>query len=813
MKTQVEPESPEHARVVVIGGGVIGCTILYHLAAAGWKDLVLVEEANLTSGSTWHAAANGNTFNASPLWAWAMKRTFQLWSEIEAESGQAVGAHPVGGVMIARTPERMDELRRLRGIGKRIGVDYEMLTPRELLDFWPVFNTDTVLGALYDPIGGHVDPYGLTQAYARAARQRGAVVKQDWKVTALSPTPAGAWIVKGPKGEIRADMIINAAGLYADEVARMTGARLPMINMRHHYLLTEPIESVGAIENEPPVFRDVDAGVYGRREGGGILFGIYEQDCRDFGADGMPESFISQLFDPDFDRLEPELEHVFDAIPCIAENGIKSSVHGPFVFTPDVRPLLGWMPGQANHFVAAGFLAGIAMSGGFGQLIAEWIVDGAPHRDLAPCDVLRFGDWAVGDFARARGHDAYATRYKMHFPNEEISAGRPVRTPPLHERYRSLGAHFGMSDGWERPNWFAGAGREPVETPTFRRSEAHDAVARECAHVQTAAGYVDLITYANHLIEGPGAEAFLRRVLPGRVPKADGQLALMPLIDENAGTIGDATVLRLGSEQFMMVGSGPLSRIHLRTLMPFAASFDMTFQNRTESWSGFSVAGPRARDVVQAALGGGSAPAFFRGGRYRIAEAECIVLRLSYVGELSYEIHCHLDDQAALHERLSAAAETVGVDLLPFGTRAMNAMRIEKGLPRSGDELTIEATPFELGMDWMLDRDRNDDFIGKAALEALRDQPLRYRLVSMVLGDTDVDPVGGEPVVKDGDLVGYVSSASYGHRLGRTVALGFLNPALCRDGELVDVCVLDKEVAAEVSLTCAYDPEGIRARA
>ncbi len=804
--------TPDHARVVIIGGGIIGCSILYHLATAGWKDLVLVEEAQLTSGSTWHAAANGNTFNGSPLIAWSMKRTFELWDEIEKESGQAVGAHLVGGLMIARTQDRMDELHRLRGVGKRIGVDYDHLSPSELKEILPFLNTDTVLGGMFDPVGGHVDPYGLTQAYAKAARMKGAVIHQDWKVSDLTQTPEGGWIVNGPKGTIKADIIINAAGLYANEVAKMTGAQLPMVNMRHHYLLTEQIPEVRDMPKEPPVFRDVDAGVYGRREGGGILFGIYEQDSRDFGYEGMPESFISKLFDPDFDRIAPELEHVFNAIPCIGETGIRSTVHGPFVFTPDGRPLIGWMPGQKNHFSAAGFLAGISMSGGFGQLIAEWIVDGAPHRDVSSCDVLRFGDWALNGYAHARAHDTYSTRYKMHYPQEEIEAGRPVRRTKMYDRYAEMGANFGFADGWERPNWFAGEGQSPAETPSFRRNEAHTAMQRECAAVNTSAGYTDLISFANYLFEGPDAETFLKRVLPGRVPAKTGRLALSPIVNEHGGVLGDATVLRLGQDRFMMIASGGLSRIHLRALMPHAEGLDMGFTNRTDTWSGFSIAGPKCRAILAATMGDTDVPSFFGCVTTTIGGVECVVLRLSYVGELSYEIHCAIDDQPQLHDALIAVAKAEGIEFVPFGGRAMNAMRIEKQLPRTGDELTIEATPFELGMDWMLKLERNDDYIGKEALLALRDQPLRYQLVTLHLSTTDIDPVGGEPVMLNGQKVGYVSSASYGYRVGQTIALAFIDPANCVEGTVLSIPVLGVQVDATVSLQCAFDAEGARAR-
>ena len=802
----------ERVRVVVIGGGVIGCSVLYQLAKAGWSDCLLLEKATLTSGSTWHAAANGNTFNGSPLFAWSMKTTFDLWHEIEAESGQAVSAHKVGGVMVARTPARMDELRRLKGIGKRIGVDYGLLGPSELKALWPVLEVGTVLGALYDPNGGHVDPYGLTQAYAKAARRRGASIREHCPVTGLTPTRSGGWIVQTPAGEIEAEIIVNAAGFYAGEVAAMSGARLPMIAMGHHYLITEPIPAVGAITREPPTLRDVDAGVYARREGGGILFGIYEADCREFGADGIPKDFVQQLLPPDLDRLTPTLEHVFAALPCIAEHGIKSVVHGPFVFTPDVRPLLGWMPGQRNHFAAAGFLAGISMSGGFSQLIAEWIVDGAPSRDLGICDVARYGDWALGPFARARGHDAYSTRYKMLFPNEEVAAGRPVRTPPMYERYKAMGAFFGMSDGWERPMWFASPGETPVETPTFRRSEAFDAVGRECRHVMTEAGYFDLVTFANYTVSGKQAGAFLDRVLPGRLPRSDGKIALSPLVNEKGGLLGDVTVLRLAADRYMLVGSGAMSRSHLREIMPHIGGFDATLRNDTDAWGGFSVAGPKAGAVVARLLGNEAPPGFFAGREVTIGGVKCVVLRLSYVGELSYEIHCALDGQLALHDALLRAGGAVGVTLKPFGARALNAMRIEKAIPRTGDELNIEITPFEAGMGRYVDFDKPGDFIGRAALAAFKAAPLRYEMVSLALEDGEVDPVGGELLTCDGASAGYLSSASYGFRVGRRVAIGFINPRFSKSNDL-HVRILDRPVAATILGGAAYDPEGRLARA
>ena len=803
----------DHVRVAVIGGGVIGASVLYHLARAGWTDCVLLEKATLTSGSTWHAAANGNTFNGSTLIAWSMKRTFALWSEIEAESGQSVSAHRVGGVMVARTPARMDELRRLRGIGKRIGVDYELLGPADLKRLWPVLETDTVLGALFDPHGGHVDPYGLTQAYAKAARRRGARIKERCPVTALAPTPTGGWRIGTPEGEIEAEIIVNAAGFYANEIAAMTGARLPMIALGHHYLITEPIPAVGAIAPEPPTLRDVDAGVYARREAGGILFGIYEADCREFGRDGMPAAFEQQLLPPDLDRLTPTLEHVFKALPCIAEHGIKTAIHGPFCFTPDVRPLIGWMPGQRNHFAAAGFLAGISMSGGFGQLVAEWIVDGAPSRDVAICDVVRYGAWAEGAFARARGHDAYATRYKMLFPNEEVTAGRPVRTTPMHAHYAALGAFFGMADGWERPMWFAAPGERPAETPSFRRSEAFDAVLREGRHMMAEAGYADILTYAKYEVSGRDAARFLDSVTPGRLPARDGRMSLVPLVNEKGGLLGDATVLRLAADRFVMVGSGALSRAHLRMMAPRLAGLDARLRNDTDEWGGFMLAGPKAGLVLARLLGNRAPPAFFGGMEAMVGGVPCVVLRLSYVGELAYELHVRLDDQPALHDALLQAGAEAGVALAPFGARALNALRIEKGYPRTGDELNIEVTPFETGMARLLHLDKAGEFVGREALRALAGMPPRYAMVSLAIEDGEVDPLGGEPLLHDGSLAGYLSSAAYGPRVGYPVAIAFVAPVHAEAGRRLEARVLDRPRVARVLAGAAYDPEGQRGRA
>ena len=794
---------------VIIGGGVVGCSILYHLARSGRADALLVEKTQLTAGSTWHAAANGNTFNGSPMMAWSMKRTFDLWDEIEAESGQAITSHKVGGIMVARTEDRMDELHRLLGIGRRIGVTYQMLTPDELKAHWPMLDTSSVLGALYDPNGGHVDPYGLTHAYARAARARGAEIRQQCPVTGLRPQPDGSWIVETPQGEIQAGVIINAAGMYADEIAQLTGARLPMTNMAHHYLISEPIKEMQTLDFEPPVLRDVDIGVYARREAGGILFGIYEDESHDFGVGGMPADFSNQLLPADIDRLLPNLEQIWEALPCLAEAGIKSTVNGPFVFTPDVRPLVGWMPGQTNHFCAAGFLAGIAMSGGFGQLIGEWLTQGTPSRDLSGCDLARFGDWAIGDFALKRAHDAYATRYKQHFPNEEVHAGRPVRTSPMFERYRELGACFGMSDGWERPLWFGEPGTQPRETPTFRRSEAFDAIAKETMAVATDVALGDLLTFSQFVIEGPDAETFLRRALPGRIPKEAERMSLSPLVDKNGNLVGDMTILRVNAQRFRLFGSGGANRIHERLLQRLSKGLDVSLSNRTDETAGFVITGPNATQLAQALLGE-SLPAFFRGKDMFIGDCEfaCTVLRLSYVGEVSYEIHCAMSDQVTLHDEIIAA--NGGMPPAMFGARALNTMRIEKGFARTGEELNVEITPFEAGMGGLIDEKR-DDFHAASALQRIRRNPLRYRMVKFLINTQGDDPHGGEAIFAGSELAGWVSSATYGTRVKQSLGIGFLFAGY-EDASNLETDILGNRCQITLLSDPAYDPLGQKPR-
>ena len=484
------------------------------------------------------------------------------------------------------------------------------------------------------------------------------------------------------------------------------------------------------------------------------------------------------------------------------------TVNGPFVFTPDVRPLVGWMPGQKNHFCAAGFLAGIAMSGGFGQLIGEWLTKGTPSRDLSGCDVARYGDWAIGEFALKRAHDAYATCYKQHFPNEEVEAARPVRVTPMYERCREMGACFGMADSWERPLWFGEPGNTPLETPSFRRGEAFEAIERECASVASDVATGDLLTFSQFVVKGPDAETYLRRALPGRIPTGLGRVSLSPLVDENGNLAGDITIMKAGDQLFRMFGSGGANRIQERLLRPCVEGLDVTMTNRTDDTAGFVIAGPTATALTLNLIGG-DLPAFFRGMDTKISDIDCTVLRLSFVGEVSYEIHCTMPEQLTLHDAIIAA--NGGTAPAMFGSRALNALRIEKGFARTGEELNVEISPFEVGMGGLIDLKRSD-FYAHEELTQLKNTPSRYRMVQLLIDSVGDDPSGGEPILAGDKLAGWVSSATWGHRLNQAVGIGFLFAGHDESMEL-ETEILGKRCRITVLSGAAFDPSGERARA
>ncbi len=805
-----------HARVAVIGGGVIGCSIIYHLTDMGWCDAVLLEKTELTAGSTWHAAGNGHSLNADPTISRMIDNTFNLWESLEKETGQATGFHNVGGLNLAGSPDRMDEIRRLHGIGRRLGYDYEILTPEEINVRYPYIVADKLLGGLYDKRGGHTDPSGLTSAYAIGARNRGAKIYRNTRVERLEPQPDGSWLVHTSDQTVHADIIINAAGFWANEIAEMTGAVLPMCAMQHHYIVFDRIDEIVNQVSEPPIIRDADNSCYIRREGEGLLVGIYENQSHTFGEDGIPPDFGMELLPNDLDRLFSYLEKVMERVPCLAETDIKRIVNGPFCFTPDVLPLLGWMPEQRNHFCAAGWLAGIAMGGGGGRWIAEWLVNGQPGVDLSKCDVARFGAWASRDYTLAKAHEAYANRFHIHYPGEEKKGGRPLRKTPIYERQKAKGAVFGTVYGWERPLWFATDGMAAEDGLGFRQHKLNwfDMVGEECRALRNGVGVIDLSAFANYEVRGADAEAFLDGLVTNKLPGKSGRLMLAPMLDHAGGIIGDFSVIRHGPEHFSLLGGGALQGIHerwFRQHLPGNNSF--TFRNTSNEMASLGIAGPASRDLLARLTGEDVSSDGFRfldAREMTVGGIIAMVIRVSFTGDLGYEIHVKMGDLGSLYDALFDAGSELG--LRDVGSRAMDSLRLEKGYPRSGTELTSDQSPLEVGLDFAVKLDKGD-FIGRDAVLQRKQEGLRRELHMLVVDVDDCDAITNEPVLKSGQVVGVVTSGGYAHFTGQSLALALLEPGIAVPGDRLDIEIMGEERSAVVLEKPPFDPRGIRQRA
>ena len=511
-----------HVRVAVIGGGVVGCSVLYHLTKLGWSEVVLLERDELTSGSSWHAAGGMHTLNSDPNVAKLQDYTIRLYREIENISGQSCGIHLTGGIMLAGTPERLDFLKSAHGRGKVLGLDSEFISIAEAKRRHPLIEAGHFVGALFDPYEGHVDPAGVTHAYAKAARKAGAEIYRKTPVIELQPEADGGWRVITPAGEIRAEAVVNAGGLWAREVGRLVGLELPVLAMAHHYLVTEDVPEVVAHPGELPHCIDFEAEIYLRQEGQGLLLGTYEKDCRPWAEHTTPADFSHELLEPDLERIAPSLEVAFQHFPAVGRAGIKRVINGPFTFTPDGNPLVGPVPGLRNFYVACGVMAGFSQGGGVGLALAHWIVEGDPGIDVFAMDVARFGGFATRAYTNAKVRENYSRRFSITFPNEELPAARPLRTTPAYDRLNARGAVFGAAFGLEHALWFAPAGAPPHEVPTFRRSNAHEPVGRECRAVRAGVGILEIANYGKHEIAGPGAEAWLDRLLAGRLPGQGG---------------------------------------------------------------------------------------------------------------------------------------------------------------------------------------------------------------------------------------------------------------------------------------------------
>jgi dimethylglycine dehydrogenase len=802
-----------HARVAVIGGGVVGASVLYHLTKLGWRDVVLLERTELTAGSTWHAAGGVHTLNGDSNVAALQAYTIDLYREIEQVSGVSCGLHRTGCIYLAVTENEAEFFKSEDAKARHLNVGLHFIDFDEVRERNPLIDTAHYRSAMFDPNDGHVDPSGVTNAYAKAARNAGAEIYRHTPLTAVRRLPSGEWELTTPSGLLRAEYIVNAAGLWAREVGRLMKVDLPVIPMEHQYLVTNDIPELAALGREIPAAVDFDGAVYLRQEGKGLLVGTYEQDCRHWAVDGTPPNFGIELLPPDIDRIVGPLDKMMQRMPVMRSAGVKRIVNGGMVFSPDGNPLIGPLPGHDTAFVAAGCMAGFSQGGGIGLAVARWIIDGEPGMDVFAMDVSRFGDFANAAYVRSKTRENYQRRFILPCWNEELPAARPLRTSPVHDRLAAAGAVFGVSAAHEVPLWFAGSLGAAHEKPSFYRSSAFEPVAEECRAVRQAVGIWDTSSYCKLEIAGPGAAAWLDGILANCLPREAGRIALSPMLTPKGRILGEVTVARIEPERFLLIGSPSAESHYLRWFgqrLPQGA--EVSIRSRTRELCGLSVTGPRARELlarVTAADVSDSGLPFLRSRVLTVGLASTLVLRLSFTGELGYEIYMAPDEQRHVFERLWDAGAALG--LRNFGLRALNALRLEKGYGVWGREYSADATPDEAGLSRFVRVDKGP-FIGREAVIEARTRPPKRRLTLLAIDSSDPDPVGGEPVFLNGEPAARLTSAAFAPGVGRALGFAYL-PTGHEPGAAAEVQVLSQRLRAHILMEPPYDPRGARLRA
>ncbi|UWQ21503.1 FAD-dependent oxidoreductase [Jannaschia sp. W003] len=792
-----------HYRVVVVGGGVVGASVLYHLAKLGWTDCALVERDVLTAGSSWHAAGGIHALNADPNIAKLQSYTIDLLGEIGAESGQDVGLHMTGGITLAATPDRWEWLQSAYRTFQSIGIDdVRLMSPAECAAASPVLNVDGILGGMWSDREGYVDTTGTVHAYARAAKNRGATVIEHNRVLELHQTPEG-WRVVTERGDIMCEHVVNAAGLWAKQMGRMVGLELPVAPLSHHYLLTETIPEIAAWDGEVPMIVDLEGFTYTRQDQKGMLVGVYELNPRHWMMDGAPWSYGIELLQEDPDRIEAELAHAFHRYPVLERVGIRNWVHGAFTFSPDGNPLVGPVRGLPGYWCACAVMAGFLQGGGVGKSLAEWIVEGEPEADVFGMDVARYGDFAANrEYIRQTTGQFYARRFVMTYPNEQLPAGRPLKMAPAHDAMTAAGARWGASFGLEVPRYFAPDGFE--ETPSLHRPDATPFVTEECAAVREACGLLDITGFSRFEVSGDGAEAWLDGLLACRLPNA-GRARLAPMLAEDGRLKGDLTVFRWDEGTWWIMGSYYLREWHMRWFDAHGGRG--LVRDISDDVVGFSLNGPASRAILQEATEGDVTALPFMGcGTLDVGLVRAKVGRLSVTGELGYEIHCRASEHVALRRTLLRAGAAHGIR--EIGYEALNSLRLEKSFGIWSREFTQGYTAAETGLDRFVDWSK--DFRGKAAAEG--ENPAR-RVVTLAVDSPDADAAGYEPVWRDGRMVGFVTSGGFGHTVRRSLAMAMVEADAATPGTALSVHVVGRECPAEVIPSSPHDPAGARMRA
>lgn len=806
-------------QVVVIGGGVVGASVLYHLTKAGWTDVVLVERKELTAGSTWHSAGGMHTLNGDPNVSKLQQYTIELYRQIEAESGQYCSIHLPGGLMLASDRERMDWLRMAQARGRYLGMELEIISAKEAKQYFPLLEEKYFVGALYDPVEGHVDPTGVTNAYAICARNRGAEIYRHTKVDALHQRDDGTWDVITDKGEIHTEHVVNAGGLWAREVGRMVGIELPVLAMEHMYLVTEDMPEVAAnmalTGKEMPMALDFKGEIYIRQEQGGMLLGTYEQANVPWSPKQTPWNFDMELLEPDLERIAPELEVAFKHYPAMGTAGIKKVINGPFTFSPDGNPLVGPVRGLRNYWVACAVMAGLSQGGGVGLALANWMTQGDSGLDIWGMDVARYGDYATLAYTNAKVRENYSRRFRITFPNEELAAGRPLHTTPVYDRFCDHNAVWGASFGLEHPLWFQDKDKDPVENVTFRRSNAFNNVGNESRAVRERVGLSECSNFAKYHVTGPSSAEWLQGLFTNKLPKI-GRTSLTAMLNPDGRIVGEFSVSRLGVNDFYLFGSQPAEVHHSRWFfdhMPIDGSVD--FEIVALGLVGLTVAGPKSRDVLQSLTDTSLATADFPFMTFRqidIGVIPAMVNRMSYTGDLGYEIWIRPEYQRQLFDLLWEAGKPF--DMALFGFRALITMRLEKNYGTWYREYRPIYTPLEASMDRYLKFDH--DFIGRTAVEQeMKVGPTRKLVMFIVdpLPDEPADVIGDEPIWHGDKVIGWITSGGYAHYSGVSLALGYIPAELAVAGTTgFEIEIIGHRRPAELQLEPVLDPSGSRMR-
>ncbi|WP_137388667.1 FAD-dependent oxidoreductase [Rhodoligotrophos defluvii] len=801
-----------HSRVVIIGGGAMGAGLLYHLALEGWTDAVLVEKGELTSGSTWHAAGQCPQFVGSLSIAHINNYGTELYPKLEALTGVSATWHGCGGIRLALTDEEVNWFKYVHGLSKLVGYEMHLIGPEEIRQHHPFIETFGVKMGAMTVTDGHVDPSGVTNAMAKGARDLGAEIYRRTRVTETRRLPSGEWEVVTDKGTIICEHLVNAAGSYADIVGGWVGLKVPISNMLHHYIVTDPLPEIASLSKELPVVRDPYVNGYLRQEQQGLLIGLYEREgATDCFKDGISWDFESELLPPELDRLMPWLERAAERLPLFGQAGIRRIVPGAITHTPDGNLLLGPAPGLRNYWMACGASFGICQAAGAGKYLAQWMVHGAADINMAAVDPRRYGNWASGGYCLAKATDDYQNMYQLVVPGEYRLDGRPKRTSALYDLLKARGAQYMDVAGWERPRWFDKTGEG--ERPSYRHNNSFAPVREEAMAVRQRVGVMDMSSFSKFEVVGPDAEGMLNRLLANRMPRKVGGIVLTQWLTESGRIEGELTVCRLREDRFYLLSAAAAQ----------FRDFDMLSQGRlphenaevrdvTEALGVLVLAGPRSRDVLAKLTDadlGNNAFRWLTGKEIAVAGVPARALRVNYVGELGWELHVPAERLVEVYEALLEAGRAYGI--ADFGAYAMNSLRLEKAYRGWGSEMTNEVNLIEADMERFVALDK-PDFVGKAATLNAKQQGPRISLVYMSLSEGDAEAQGNEPIYADATLVGVTTSGGHGYAVGRSLAFGYVKPELAKPGTALEVEILGERRKALVEAQPLYDPENLRLR-